>query len=104
MTQVVENLDIREIFVIFVVTKQTNKTKIFPMISKDKVTEIFCIIDDFCKEYDAEIEKNSLKAPDGRKHRHRKGLMSDAEVMSILVFFRLRRYLMGISKNISKSE
>ena len=28
------------------------------MISKDKVTEIFCIIDDFCKEYDAEIEKN----------------------------------------------
>ena len=33
------------------------------MISKDKVTEIFCIIDDFCKEYDAEIAKNSLKAP-----------------------------------------
>ena len=46
MTQVVENLDIREIFVIFVVTKQTNETKIFPMISKDKVTEIFCIIDE----------------------------------------------------------
>ena len=27
-------------------------------ITKDKITEIFCIIDDFCKEYDAEIEKN----------------------------------------------
>jgi hypothetical protein len=85
-------LDIREIFAIFVVTKQTNETKIFPMISKDKVTEIFCIIDDFCKEYDAEIEKNSLKAPDGRKHRHRKGLMSDAEVMSILVYFHFNTF------------
>ena len=62
------------------------------MISKDKVTEIFCIIDDFCKEYDAEIEKNSLKAPDGRKHRHRKGLMSDAEVMSILVYFHFNTF------------
>src|SRR5574344_1178415 len=57
------------------------------MISKDKVTDIFCIIDDFCKEYDAEIEKNSLKVPDGRKHRRRKGLMSDAEVMASLVYF-----------------
>jgi hypothetical protein len=85
-------LDIREIFAIFVVTKQTNETKIFPMISKDKVTEIFCIIDDFCKEYDAEIEKNSLKAPDGRKHRRRKGLMSDAEVMSILVYFHFNTF------------
>ena len=28
-------------------------------ITKDKITEIFCIIDDFCKEYDAEIEKRS---------------------------------------------
>lgn len=26
-------------------------------ITKYKITEIFCIIDDFCKEYDAEIER-----------------------------------------------
>ena len=26
-------------------------------ITKDKVTEIFCIADDFCKEFDKEIEK-----------------------------------------------
>lgn len=38
------------------------------MISIDKVTEIFCIADDFCKEFDAEVGKYSLKAPDGRKH------------------------------------
>ena len=24
-------------------------------ITKDKITEIFCIIDDFCQEYDKEI-------------------------------------------------
>lgn len=29
-------------------------------ITKDKITEIFCIIDDFCKEYDAEIEKMAI--------------------------------------------
>ena len=62
------------------------------MISKDKVTEIFCIIDDFCKEYNAEIEKNSLKAPGGRKLRRRKGLMSDAEVMSTLVYFHFNTF------------
>jgi hypothetical protein len=33
-------------------------------ITKDKVTEIFCIIDDFCIKYDGEIAKMSLKAPD----------------------------------------
>jgi hypothetical protein len=28
-------------------------------ITKDKITEFFCIIDDFCKEYDAEIENHA---------------------------------------------
>ena len=32
-------------------------------ITKDKITEIFCIIDDFCKEYDAEIEKMAISEP-----------------------------------------
>ena len=40
-------------------------------ITKDKITDIFCIIDDFCEEYDKDIEKMSLKAPDGRRHRKR---------------------------------
>jgi hypothetical protein len=56
------------------------------------LTKIFCITDDFCKEYDAEIEKKSLKAPYGRKHRRRKGLMSDAEVMAILVSFHFNTF------------
>ena len=40
-------------------------------ITKDKITEIFCIIDDFCQEYDKEIARMSICEPDGRKHRNR---------------------------------
>ncbi len=29
------------------------------MISKDKITEIFCIADDFCKELEKEFAKKS---------------------------------------------
>ncbi len=29
-------------------------------ITKDKITEIFCIIDDFCQEYDKEIARMSI--------------------------------------------
>ena len=31
------------------------------MITKDKVTEIFCIIDEFCKHFDAENAGNLLE-------------------------------------------
>lgn len=60
------------------------------MLTDDKVTEIFCICDDFCKEFNAEIEKSSLKAPDGRKHRRRNGTMSEPEVMTILICFHFK--------------
>ena len=56
------------------------------MLSEDKITEIFCIADDFCKEFEVEMEKMSLKA-DGKKHRNRKTRMSEAEIMTILICF-----------------
>lgn len=62
------------------------------MLTADKVTEIFCICYDFCKEFNAEVEKNSIKAPDGRKHRRRNGMMSDAEVMTILICFHFNTF------------
>lgn len=62
------------------------------MLTADKVTEIFCICYDFCKEFNAEVEKNSIKAPDGRKHRRRNGMMSDAEVMMILICFHFNTF------------
>ena len=56
-----------------------------------KVTEIYCIADDFCKEYELELNKKALSlsnpSPNAPKTRNRKGRMSDAEMITILVFF-----------------
>ena len=56
-----------------------------------KVTEIYCIADDFCKEYNLELNKTSLSlsnpSADSPKHRKRKGRMSDAEMITILILF-----------------
>ena len=56
------------------------------MLSRDKITEIFCIADDFCKEFDSYVKEITLKA-DGKKHRNRKASLSDAEMMTILICF-----------------
>lgn len=66
------------------------------MITEDKVTEIFCVADDFCKEFEKEIKKNAIpqgktdgKAP---RRRNRKGRMSDAEIITILICFHFNTY------------
>ena len=33
------------------------------MITESKVTEIFCIADDFCKEFELEMAKTHFRAP-----------------------------------------
>ena len=43
------------------------------------MTEIFCIADDFCKYFDAMMEKHTIKAPSKRKY-HRDGTLSKALV------------------------
>ena len=69
-----------------------------------KVTEIYCVADDFCKEYHSELNKTSLSlsnpSANSPKHRKRKGRMSDAEMITIL--FCSTAILFGIS-NISIS-
>ena len=48
------------------------------MITKDKVTEIFCIIDEFDKKLDGELKKN-LRLPNqdgnGKRYRNRKVML-----------------------------
>ena len=61
-------------------------------ITKDKITEIFCIIDDFCQEYDKEIARMSICEPNGRKHRNRKCTMSRSEIMTILIYFHFNTF------------
>lgn len=48
------------------------KDTIVMEIAKDKITEIICIIDEFCQEYDKEIARMSICEQDGRKQRYRK--------------------------------
>lgn len=66
-------------------------------ITKEKVTEIFCIIDEFDKNLDVEMRKNPSsprEMGDGKKHRNRKGRLSWSEIMTILV-----RYHFGTYRN-----
>ena len=55
------------------------------MITESKVTEIFCIANDFCKEFEVEMAKNALRPTVDTPKRRRKRMMSDAEVITILV-------------------
>ena len=61
------------------------------MITEDKVTEIFCMADDFCKFFDAMTAKYTLK-PTGKRKYHRNSTMSKAEVMLIMILFHTSGY------------
>ena len=56
-------------------------------ITKNKVTELFCIIDEFCKLFEAENAGKVLLGEDGVKHRRRKASLSDSEIITILLYF-----------------
>ena len=55
------------------------------MFTEAKITEIFCLADDFCKVFNKELRTRQLK--DGRPHRNKPGRLSDSEVMTILIIF-----------------
>ncbi len=54
------------------------------MFTEDKATEIFCIADDFCKVFDTQMEKYTIKSNSKRKY-HRDSTMSKAEIMVIIL-------------------
>ncbi len=56
------------------------------MFTESKVTEIYCMADDFCKEFLIQQEKYMVEAP-SRPHRNKPNRMSDAEIMVILILF-----------------
>lgn len=62
------------------------------MITKDKITEIFCIADDFCKEFESEIDKIGLPNDAKCKHRLRKWRMSKSEIITIMICFHFNSY------------
>ena len=56
------------------------------MLTEDKVTELFCMADDFFKFFDAMMEKYTLES-DKKHHYHRDSTMSKAAIMLIMVLF-----------------
>ena len=63
-------------------------------IAKDKITEIFCMADDFCHIYDRFIKINGLapKRDKSKRKYHRDSTLSDAEVITIMILFHLMGY------------
>ena len=61
------------------------------MITEDKITEIFCMADDFCKLFDVITAKYTLK-PTGKRKYHRSSTLSKAEVMLIMILFHTSGY------------
>jgi len=56
---------------------------------EDKITEIFCSVDDFCKEFDSLINSHSL-VDDTLKHRRKRSKALDtSEVITIMICFHL---------------
>ena len=56
------------------------------MFSETKVTEIYRIADDFCKEI-AQFQEKYMVEDRKHKHRNKPNRMSDAEIMVILILF-----------------
>ena len=79
------------------------------MITEDKVTEIFCMADDFCKFFDTMTAKYTLKPTKKRKY-HRNSIMTKVEVMLKMIVFHDSGYRCFIEtvndelKNISQVE
>ena len=65
------------------------------MITEDKIIQIFCIIDEFNKNFNAELDENlflpSFDAT-GRRYRNRKGQMSESEIMTIMICYHFGTY------------
>ena len=74
-----------------IVLKYKELQTIITMIIEDKVTELFCMADDFCKFFDAMMEKYTLKS-DKKRRYHRDSTMSKAEIMLIMILFHASGY------------
>ena len=62
------------------------------MFSEAKVTEIYCMADDFCKEFAIQQEKYKIKNT-SHKHRNKPNRMSDAEIMSLRIHSRQLQHI-----------
>ena len=99
---------VSQIFCTFIGENKT-VTNIFDMTTGYKVTELFCIIDEFCKHFNAENAGNLLEDNSGVKRRRRQASLSDSEIMTILLYFHFgtfrnfKHYYLFFTKGTMKS-
>ena len=55
------------------------------MITDNKITEIFYLVDEFSKKFNTILNSSSIS--DGKLHRNKSSKLSDAEEMMILLKF-----------------
>ena len=86
------------------------KLKNFAMITEEKVfrtlketPEIFCIADDFCKVFDAQMVKYTFKTERKRKY-HRESRMSKAEIMVIMIPYEYRPLIFQMTDSLLYSK
>ena len=54
---------------------------------RDKITEIFVKVDDFCNEFEHEFKKHAITSDASVKKRNRKATLCDSEIITILIAF-----------------
>lgn len=62
------------------------------MNTEDKIIEIFCHVDDFCKKFEKAKEGFVLPRDTDKKTRNKPCKLSDSEVITILIYFHLKRF------------
>ncbi len=78
------------------------------MFSASKVTEIYCIADDFCKEFTLQQEKYMI-VDRKTKYCNKPNRMSDSEIFVILILFHfggfrcLKHYYQGVCVQTSET-
>ncbi len=58
----------------------------------NKIIEIFCIIDDFCKDFEKAKSGHVLQEKSAKNKRNRKSILCDSEVITIMVLFHLKQF------------
>ena len=69
------------------------------MLSSDKITEIFFVIDEFCKNFNEVVSAHTIKQDNGKKTRNRKSISGDISSLAVAKDYRRK----GIGKSLLKS-
>ncbi len=57
-----------------------------------KITEIYCIVDEFCKNFDREVKNIKKILQAGKCTRNRSCEMSESEIITVLIMYHFGRF------------